>query len=435
MLFKIFLLFLLAGSAFCQFFTNGRYGKRSQGPAFIDEQIPAAGPFVEGSPMGDMTSVPRLSCVYTGYQSLYNCRRSNMDGNEGKMQNAIVNLTDKVMGRNPVSTGRTKPITSGTALMHAVTWHGTGDMRYQTVGRPIISEPDDVLIKVTATAVCGSDLHIYNGEMPGLQHDDIIGHEFMGLVVQKGPNVQLPLGARVVVSCVIACGVCDHCKIGQFSACDTTNSSKVTEKAYGHANAEVFGMVPPELTDEKVLFLSDIVHTSYHACRMVKEGDVVGIWGMGPVGLLAARWCQFLGAKRVIGISGTQYRLDFARENLGIDTINYHDGDVVEGLQEMIPEGLDCAIDATGFRFAKGVGHKLQRAIGMESDTPEVIAECVAALKKFGSFCIIGSYAGVTNNFPIGSFFIKHVLDYVSGHCAAAEVVEVLPGKDHRGSV
>jgi len=169
--------------------------------------------------------------------------------------------------------------------------------------------------------------------------------------------------------------------------------------------------LPDSIPDDKALYLSDIIPTSYHACMLgeVKEGDVVGIWGLGPVGLLAARWCQLLGARRVIGISGTQDRLDLAQKSLGIDVINYNEKKVIEVIKQLVPRGLDVAIDCTGYRFAKGVGHKVQRALYIESDTPEVITECVTALRKFGHLSIIADYVGTSNNFPIGHIAMKHL--------------------------
>jgi len=169
--------------------------------------------------------------------------------------------------------------------------------------------------------------------------------------------------------------------------------------------------IPDDVPDEKALYLSDIICTAYHACEMgeVKPGDSVGIWGMGPIGLCAARWAQLLGARRVIAISGTEDRLDIAKDKLGIEVINYHEQDVLKTLKEMEPRGLDVCIDAAGFRFAKGMLHKIQRALMLETDTPEILTECCMAARQYGKVSVIADYSGVANSFPIGTIAMKHL--------------------------
>lgn len=349
--------------------------------------------------------------------------------------NIMAAVADRVLGHNPTST-RQQPKTHPTEKMKAIVWRGKFDMRYEEVPRPMVSEPHDILLKVTATTICGSDLHLYTGELPGMESGDIVGHEFMGIVVDKGQDVQLPIGTRVVVAFDIACGFCDFCKREEYTSCDTTNPSKVAETMFGHALVGVFGYghmvggywggqaeyvrvpfadlnclpIPDDVPDEKALYLSDVIPTSYHACEMgeVKQGDKVGIWGMGPIGLAAARWAQILGASTVVCISGTEDRLDIAR-NLGCVVINYHEQDPVDTISKMFPQGLDVCIDAAGFRFAKSMVHKVQRALMLETDTPEIITECCKCCRKNGKVSVIGDYPGTCNSFPIGMIAMKHL--------------------------
>jgi threonine dehydrogenase-like Zn-dependent dehydrogenase len=263
--------------------------------------------------------------------------------------------------------------------------------------------------------VCGSDLHLYNAEIMQLKEGDILGHEFCGVVESVGSEVKhIKPGQRVVVSFQIACGQCEYCKRGLSSMCDTTNKSSVQNAMYGHRFAGLFGYshfaggfsggqseyvrvpfaetnllpIPEGVPDEKALYLSDIVSTSYHACKRahIKKGtDVVGIWGLGPIGLLCAQWCKLMGARRVIGIDNVEERLKFARERLGIETINFDDaekGDTVKQLQALVPGGLDKTIDCAAFRYAKGMLHKVERALALETDTSEIVNEQIKCVKK-----------------------------------------------------
>jgi len=346
-------------------------------------------------------------------------------------------IDNKVLDKSEVDV----PISrTTTGTMHALVWHGTRDMRYETVPQPEIKELQDALIQVLATSICGSDLHMYNGEILKMKKGDILGHEFMGRVIAVGPEVKtIKVGQRVVVAFDIACGTCEYCKREEFTACDSTNPSKDLEDVYGHRSLSgIFGyshltggysggqaefvrvpfadvnclIIPSDVPDEHALFLSDVVPTAYHAAAElggVKRGDVVGIWGLGPVGLMCARWCQILGASRVIGISGTPDRLRLAQSRLGIETINYHDENVVATLQKLVPRGLDVAIDAAGFRFAKSVLHRVERALSIESDTPEVLTECALAVRKCGRIGVIADYIGFANRFPIGHIAMKHL--------------------------
>jgi threonine dehydrogenase-like Zn-dependent dehydrogenase len=303
-----------------------------------------------------------------------------------------------------------------------------------------------------------------------LQEGDILGHEFCGVVESVGPEVRgLQVGQRVVASFQIACGQCEYCKRGLTSMCDTTNKSSVQNAMYGHRFAGLFGYshfaggfsggqseyvrvpfaetnllpIPEGVPDEKALYLSDIVSTSYHACKRahIKPGNTVGIWGLGPIGLLCAHWCKLMGAGRVIGIDNVEDRLKFARKRLGVETINFDQaGDVVKHVQALVPGGLDRTIDCAAFRYAKGLLHRVERALALETDTSEIVNEqikcvkkvrnsrtlqlhipqisnrvrvCVCggacALEQFGRIVLIADYAGLTNHFNIGAVMEKGI--------------------------
>jgi len=279
-------------------------------------------------------------------------------------------------------------------------------------------------------------LHLYSGNMADMKEGDILGHEFMGIVEDVGSDVkQIKKGMRVVVAFDIACGSCDYCERQEYTACDTTNPSKLEEAMYGHRTSALFGYshltggvpggqaeyvrvpfadmnclpVPDDLSDEKVLFLSDIVPTAYHATELgqVKLGDTVAIWGLGPVGLLVARWCQLRGASKIVGIDCVPERLNLAATKLSIDVINFKEQDVCKTLLQLIPGGVDCSIEAAGFEYAKTLLHKVERAVGLETDTADILSECIYCTRKFGRVSIIGVYSGYCNHFPIGALMEK----------------------------
>lgn len=346
------------------------------------------------------------------------------------------------MGDVPTSTTQDMTRHPTGEKMKATVWHGKRDVRVDLVDKPQVIEPTDALIAVTGTTVCGSDLHLYNGEIMQLKEGDILGHEFCGVVESVGSAVKhIKPGQRVVASFQIACGQCEYCKKGLSSMCDTTNKSSVQNAMYGHRFAGLFGYshfaggfsggqseyvrvpfaetnllpIPEGVPDERALYLSDIVSTSYHACKRahIKRGtDVVGIWGLGPIGLLCAQWCKLMGARRVIGIDNVEDRLKFARERLGIETINFDDtekGDTVKQVQDLVPGGLDKTIDCAAFRYAKGVLHKVERALALETDTSEIVNEQIKCVKKFGRIVLIADYAGLTNHFNIGAVMEKGI--------------------------
>jgi len=329
------------------------------------------------------------------------------------------------------------PVTSPTEKMRAVEWEGKESVKVAVRARPLVTDPTDVIIKVTTSTICGSDLHMYHNEVKwdAMQKGDVLGHEFVGVVQEVGSQVtRIKTGDRVVVSAVISDGTCWYCQNQMYSLCDTTNPSKLMEELYGHRISGIFGyshltggyeggqaefvrvpfadvntlQIPPTMPDEKAIFLSDIVCTGWHANELgeVKEGDVVAIWGAGPVGLMAAAWAKFRGASRVISIDHHNYRLDIARK-LGCETINFTAGSTVSLVRQMVPAGPDVCIDAAGFRFPKTLSHQAQRAVKLESDAMDILTEIIMTCRKGGRVSIVGDYFGFGNQFPIGALMEK----------------------------
>ncbi|TFK68936.1 GroES-like protein [Pluteus cervinus] len=323
--------------------------------------------------------------------------------------------------------------------MKALVWVGSKDVRVvDDAPVPTITEPDDVILKVTGTTICGSDLHLYHGEIMALQEGDILGHEFMGKVHEVGPNVQgLHIGQRVVASFQVACGDCKYCKQKLSSFCDNTNKSSLQNYMYGQRDAGFFGYshftggfpggqaeyvrvpkgevnllpIPDNISDEQALYLSDVLPTSYHSVvdTGVEKGDIVGIWGLGPIGQCAARWAQLKGASRVIGIDRIPERLAMA-EQAGIETINFDQHkDVVKRILELVPQGLDVGLDCGTFHEPKAWLHKVEKALMLETDVPETINEMIVAARKMGRCGIIAAYAGFANHVNIGALMEKGI--------------------------
>jgi threonine dehydrogenase-like Zn-dependent dehydrogenase len=329
------------------------------------------------------------------------------------------------------------PNTDPNKSMRAAEWMGKDTIQVVNRQKPLVTEPADAVIRITSATLCGSDLHLYHHQYSGMDKHDIIGHESMGIVERVGPDVKdIKAGDRVIVSPVIADGTCDYCKRGQFDACDTTNPSKLMEAAIGHRCAGLLGYghltggydgifaeyvrvpyadvnllkVPDHLHDEKVFSLADSLTTAWHANELaeVEEGKTVVIWGCGPVGLYTAMWAKFRKAGRIISIDCVPYRLDMAKK-LGCETVNFEEVDVVKTIQQMVPGGPDICIEAVGFRFPKSILHKIERAVRLETDAPDIITECITLVRKGGNVAIIGDYYGLTNHFPIGALFEKGI--------------------------
>jgi threonine dehydrogenase-like Zn-dependent dehydrogenase len=322
--------------------------------------------------------------------------------------------------------------------MKALCWHGKGDMRYDTVPDPRIEHPRDAIIKVTACAICGSDLHLYDGVIPSMQSGDVVGHETMGEVVEVGSeNTKLKVGDRVVVPFTISCGECFFCKRGFYSGCERSNPNKaMAEKLWGHSPAGLFGYshllggfpggqaeylrvpyadvgpikVPDSLTDEQVLFLSDIFPTGYMAAEFcnIQDGDTIAIWGCGPVGQMAIRSAILLGAGRVIAIDTVPERLAMARA-AGAETLDFMDEDIYDKLQEMTHgRGADACIDAVGTEphttgSFDSVVDRVKVATFMGTDRPHVLRQAIHCCRNFGTVSVVGVYGGFLDKIPMGS--------------------------------
>lgn len=327
--------------------------------------------------------------------------------------------------------------------MRALTWHGKKDVRVESVDDPAIVNPHDAIIKITSTAICGSDLHLYSGMIPTLRPGDILGHEFMGEVVEVGRSKNgLKKGDRVVVPFVIACGQCFHCGKQQYSACDNSNpadKADISETLYGYQMSGLFGyshmtggyaggqaeyvrvpfadvgpiVVPDGLEDDDVLFLSDILPTGWVAAEncAIEEGDTVAVWGCGPVGLFAVQSALIMGAHQVIAIDHYPHRLELAKK-LGARVINFKDANVHEALVEMTGGiGPDAVIDAVGMEshgFAPdNIYDHVKVATGLETDRAHALRQALWACRKGGRVSIPGVYGGVVDKFPIGALMQK----------------------------
>ena len=327
--------------------------------------------------------------------------------------------------------------------MRALTWQGKHDVRVETVPDPEIVNPRDAIIKITSTAICGSDLHLYDHYIPRMKAGDVLGHEFMGEVVEVGSgNQKLKIGQRVVVPFVIACGKCFFCEKQQYSACDNSNpadSADMSELAYGYPMTGAFGyshltggyaggqaeyarvpfadigpiVIPDGIEDDKVLFLSDILPTGWMAAEncAIEPGDTVAVWGCGPVGLFAVQSAFILGAERVIAIDHRPRRLELAKQ-LGAEVVNFEEVKVREALVEMTGGiGPDACIDAVGMEShglaIDNVLDHVKAAVGLGTDRPHALRQVLMACRKGGRVSIPGVYGGVADKFPIGALMEK----------------------------
>jgi len=322
--------------------------------------------------------------------------------------------------------------------MKANCWQGKHKMEVQEVPDPKILNSQDAIVKITSTAICGSDLHLYNGFVPTMEQGDIVGHEFMGEVVETGKGVQnLKVGDRVVVPFPISCGKCFFCQSQMYSLCENSNPNAwMAEKMWGHSPAGLFGYshllggfaggqaeyarvpfadvgpikIENGFTDEQVLFLSDIFPTGYMAAEAcdIKPGDTIAVWGCGPVGLFAIKSAFLLGAERVIGIDRFPERLRMAREKCGAITPNYEEADVLDSLKELTGgRGPDACIDAVGM---ESHGHgpaymydRAKQAMMLETDRPIALREAIMACRNGGTVSVPGVYGGMVDKIPFGS--------------------------------
>jgi threonine dehydrogenase-like Zn-dependent dehydrogenase len=329
--------------------------------------------------------------------------------------------------------------------MRALCWHGKGDIRCDNVPDPTIQDPGDVVIKVTARAICGSDLHLYDGYMPTMESGDILGHETMGEVIEIGSAVsKLKVGDRVVVPFNIACGECFFCKKSMFSLCDRSNpNAEMARKAMGHSPSGLFGYshmlggfaggqaeylrvpyadvgpikVPDGIPDEHVLFLSDIFPTGYMAAENaeIEPGDTVAVWGAGPVGQFAMQSAWMLGAGRVIAIDNVPERVQMAATYGKAELINFDEVDVYDRLMEMTKgRGPDRCIDAVGAEAHAGgsvdaVVDKIKAAVFLGTDRPHVLRQAIMCCRKGGTISMPGVYIGFLDKLPIGALMNKGI--------------------------
>ena len=354
--------------------------------------------------------------------------------------------------------------------MRATCWMGRKDVRVQTVPDPQILNARDAIVRVTSTAICGSDLHLYNGFIPTLEKGDVLGHEFMGEVVEVGRGVtNLKVGDRVVVPFPIACGACNACERQLYSCCENSNPNAwIAEKFMGHSPAGIFGYshmlggfaggqaeyvrvpfadvgplkIPDHLTDEQVLFLTDILPTGYMGAEMcnIQPGQVVAVWGCGPVGQFAIASAKMLGAERIIAIDRFPYRLQMAIDKAGAtDAINYEEESVHERLTDLTAgRGPDACIDAVGM---EAHGHALEyaydrfkQATKLEQDRPLALREAIRECRNGGVVSVIGVYGGFIDKFPMGSV-MNRSLTIRAGQCHVHRYLRPLLERIERGDI
>jgi threonine dehydrogenase-like Zn-dependent dehydrogenase len=354
--------------------------------------------------------------------------------------------------------------------MKATCWMGKKKVEVVDVPDPQILNSRDAIVKITTTAICGSDLHLYNGFVPTMKKGDVLGHEFMGEVMEVARGVKnLKVGDRVVVPFPIACGNCWHCEHQLFSTCENSNpNASLAEKMFGHPLSGIFGYshltggfaggqaefvrvpfadvgplkIENGFTDEQVLFLSDILPTGYMGAEMcdIQPGDVVAVWGCGPVGQFAIASAFLLGAERVIAIDRFEYRLRMASEKAGAETINYEEVDsVIETLKEMTGgRGPDACIDAVGMEaHTHGPQYAYDRtkqAVGLETDRPIALREAIMSCRNGGTVSVIGAYGGFIDKFPVGSF-MQRSLTLKTGQCHVHRYMKPLLERIKKGEI
>jgi threonine dehydrogenase-like Zn-dependent dehydrogenase len=346
---------------------------------------------------------------------------------------------------------------------------GTRRVEVQQVPDPKILNPRDAIVRVTSTAICGSDVHLYDGFIPTMQRGDVLGHEFMGEVVETGAAVKnLRKGDRVVVPFPIACGRCNMCEREMYSLCENSNPNAwMAEKMWGYSPCGIFGYshmlggyaggqaeyvrvpfadvgpikVPDNLSDEQVLFLSDIFPTGYMAAENcnIQPGDVVAVWGCGPVGQFAIKSAYLLGAERVIAIDRFEYRMRIARDRAAAETINYEETNVYEAIREMTGgRGADACIDAVGMEaHAANAWHAYDKAktmMMMETERPYAIREAIMCVRNGGHVSIAGVYGGFMDKFPIGAV-VNRALTIKSGQTHVHRYLRPLLGRIQEGDI
>ena len=315
--------------------------------------------------------------------------------------------------------------------MKAIVYEGMKNVKVKEVTDPTIENLDDVVIKVTSTAICGSDLHLIHGMVPNMPHGFVLGHETMGIVEEVGKEVKkLKKGNRVIVPFPVSCGHCWFCEHGLWSQCDNSNANGEVGAIFGYSNtyggydggqaeylrvpyANVGPMVvPEELTDEQVLFLTDILPTAYWGVENggVKKGDTVVVLGCGPVGLLAIKWAAFHGAKRIIAVDCVEYRLNHAKTYDGVEIINFQKMDNAgEYIKEITHGGADVVIDCVGMDGKMTAVEKVETLLKLQGGSKSAIEIATQAVRKGGTVSMVGVYGTRYNNFPLGDFFARNI--------------------------
>ena len=354
--------------------------------------------------------------------------------------------------------------------MKAVCWHGTHDVRVDSVDDPKIEDPRDIVVRITSTAICGSDLHLYDGMMPGMEDGDVIGHEPMGIVEEVGSGItKFQKGDRVVVPFTLSCGSCFFCQRQLYSCCDESNpNAKLAAAQMGHSPAGLLGYshllggfpggqaeylrvpyadvgpvkVPDSLTDDQVLFLSDIFPTGYMGAENagIEDGDTVAVWGCGPVGQFVIQSAWMFGAGRVIAIDNVPERLAMADKYGRAETLNYDETNVVEYLTDLNDgRGPDRCIDAVGAE-AHGGGmlenamDRAKTAVGLAADRPIALREAILACRKGGTVSVPGVYIDKLDNLPFGAAMNKS-LTFKMGQTHVPKYLETLLGKIESGAI
>jgi threonine dehydrogenase-like Zn-dependent dehydrogenase len=354
--------------------------------------------------------------------------------------------------------------------MRATVWSGRNKVQVENVPDPKILNARDAIVKISSTAICGSDLHLYDGYIPTMRKGDILGHEFMGEIVETGRDVRdLKVGDRVVVPFPIACGACNACSRGLFSLCENSNpNASMAEKMFGDTTAGIYGYshltggfaggqaeyarvpfadvgpikIDSGLEDEQVLFLSDIFPTGWMGAEMcdIKPGDVIAVWGCGPVGQFAIASAYLLGAERVIAIDRFEYRLRMAREKGGAQTINYEQTDVREELRELTGgRGPDACIDAVGMEAhhdhpAMYAYDRVKQAARLESERGFALREAIYNCRNGGIISMIGVYGGLMDKFPIGAV-MNRGLTIKTGQCHVHRYLRPLLERVENGDI
>ncbi|KAK6349494.1 hypothetical protein TWF696_005778 [Orbilia brochopaga] len=388
------------------------------------------------------------------------------------MANAAAKLVERHLGEYPEGTAAHAGLSnydsenpSGQKML-ALTWQGKNKVKVIETAKPRLIDDTDAIVRVTGTTICGSDLHLYHGAVMEMQQGDILGHEYMGIVESVGKNVtNIRAGDRVVASFQISCGACRFCKQKLSSQCERTNNSSVANALYGHRTAGVLGYshfaggyaggqaefvrapfadvnllkVPDGVSDERALFLSDVLPTSYNAVEdtHIYGGETVGIWGMGPVGLFAAKWALIKGAKRVIAIDNVPWRLQYAASKIPtLETLDFSTvKSVPEALKELAPGGLDVALECAAGEYPKSLLHKVEIAVGLETDSADILNEMITSVRPYGRIGITGLYTGFVNHLNIGAIMQTSIRLIGNGQAPVLKYWEtilndyIIPGK------